>query len=898
MHSFTYDATGRLLTDVEPDGSGTTLDRTIDTGTGTETVAATDAAGHATTYTTEPGPGGGEVHTTTAPSGATTTVTTAADGSVTETEPDGTVATAVTGPDPRFGGAVPLQAVVTVTRPSGATSTVVRERAATLATPGQPLAVVTLSERDTTTASAAAPGGDPVVSIASTAYDAASRTLTSTSAAGRTTTTTFDAAGRAVGVRRGSGALIATAYDDAGRVTSHGAPGEATAYGYDASGDLATSTDPLGNVTRYSHDAAGELTGYAPPGSATPYTLSYDARGLLHTVTTPTGGVLHQSVDADGRDTGYAVGGLAGLVKSWDPAGNLATETTPAGQQLTDAVSAADLRTGETTAAATVGVAYTPAGTVASTTRTPASGAPGSAQTVAETDDGGLATGIAYSGAAAGSYAYGYDGDGVLGDVTLTSGGDTLDAERTVDADGLVTAEDTLTLARDDAGRTSSVALGGLTDVLTRDTQGRVTEADTTTGDGSVISAAAMSVSRDAAGETSAVTVGGVTTTYARDPAGRLTGATSGGHTDSYGYDADGRPTQLAGTALAYDSDGRLTTAAGAPVGTDAGGRITSLAGTTYTYDAAGELLTAASGGTAVAYSYDALRRRTAATVAGTTTQYLYGDPDDPLRVTASRSAAGVLSSYDYDGAGTLVGVRRGAQHWLVATDQVGSPVAVIAADGTVALSRRYTPYGTVAATSGSFDLPIGFAGGVTDPTTGEVRMGFRDYAPTIGRFTTPDPARLGGGLDLEGYADDDPVTLQDPTGLKAAPVINDPGTPNSDGADLPSGLGAVVSAYDGVGVTAEVHVSRKGISGCVGGGIGAGGGVSFSDSAPQSHTGLYTTGSIKVDVGVAKGGLGFSVDPCGTSSTSPSGSLTDGEAGLSATVNLTGKLCVSSLDL
>lgn len=37
--------------------------------------------------------------------------------------------------------------------------------------------------------------------------------------------------------------------------------------------------------------------------------------------------------------------------------------------------------------------------------------------------------------------------------------------------------------------------------------------------------------------------------------------------------------------------------------------------------------------------------------------------------------------------------------------------------------------------------FPLGFAGGLRDIATGFVQFGFRDYDPSVGRFTTPDPA-------------------------------------------------------------------------------------------------------------------------------------------------------------
>ena len=45
--------------------------------------------------------------------------------------------------------------------------------------------------------------------------------------------------------------------------------------------------------------------------------------------------------------------------------------------------------------------------------------------------------------------------------------------------------------------------------------------------------------------------------------------------------------------------------------------------------------------------------------------------------------------------------------------------------------------------------------------------LGYRDYDPTIGRFTTPDPIGLAGGdVDVYGYCMDDPINFHDRTGL------------------------------------------------------------------------------------------------------------------------------------
>jgi RHS repeat-associated protein len=69
---------------------------------------------------------------------------------------------------------------------------------------------------------------------------------------------------------------------------------------------------------------------------------------------------------------------------------------------------------------------------------------------------------------------------------------------------------------------------------------------------------------------------------------------------------------------------------------------------------------------------------------------------------------------------------------------------------------------------------PFGFAGGLYDADTGLVRFGRRDYDPSVGRWTSKDPIRFGGGgTNLYSYAFSDPINLIDVTGKQgtAAPI-------------------------------------------------------------------------------------------------------------------------------
>ena len=61
---------------------------------------------------------------------------------------------------------------------------------------------------------------------------------------------------------------------------------------------------------------------------------------------------------------------------------------------------------------------------------------------------------------------------------------------------------------------------------------------------------------------------------------------------------------------------------------------------------------------------------------------------------------------------------------------------------------------------TGTFELPLGFAGGLRDGVTGLVRFGLRDYDPAAGRFVAKDPSFFSGSPEnLYNYAGNNPIT-------------------------------------------------------------------------------------------------------------------------------------------
>ena len=101
------------------------------------------------------------------------------------------------------------------------------------------------------------------------------------------------------------------------------------------------------------------------------------------------------------------------------------------------------------------------------------------------------------------------------------------------------------------------------------------------------------------------------------------------------------------------------------------------------------------------------------------------------------------------------------------------------------------------------------------DPHTGFIRFGFRDYDPTTGRFTARDPlGDTGGDHDLYDYCVDDPVSMNDPSGLFPPALLLLAGMAGSAGIGLGGAYGAakIVDAIKELQEGKESSVARDAI--------------------------------------------------------------------------------------
>ncbi|MGW1780402.1 polymorphic toxin-type HINT domain-containing protein [Streptomyces sp. NPDC002143] len=208
-------------------------------------------------------------------------------------------------------------------------------------------------------------------------------------------------------------------------------------------------------------------------------------------------------------------------------------------------------------------------------------------------------------------------------------------------------------------------------------------------------------------------------------------------------------------------------------------------------WDDEGHLKTVTENGKSTNYTYDTDGQRLTRTDSTGTTLYLPGGNE--LQVDKSGKATGTR----YYSTGTqTVAMRTGVKLTFLLADHHGTTSTQVTADATQAITRRKTgifgaPRGTQPS---SWAGDKGFVGGTKDTDTGLTHLGAREYDPTIGRFVSVDPVLLlTDPQQVHGYsyANNNPVTISDPSGLCPdidCPTRPGPGYENAPPGHAPSG--------------------------------------------------------------------------------------------------------------
>ncbi|WP_238995483.1 RHS repeat-associated core domain-containing protein [Streptomyces cyaneogriseus] len=258
----------------------------------------------------------------------------------------------------------------------------------------------------------------------------------------------------------------------------------------------------------------------------------------------------------------------------------------------------------------------------------------------------------------------------------------------------------------------------------------------------------------DKVGNRLSSTLGATATSYTYDAADQLTSTTTGNTTSAYEYDADGNQSKAGADTYAYNLAGRISAA--------------TVAGASYTYD------------------HDASGNQVATAQNGTVTNRTQWDPNAPLPILATEydSAWAIKQSYRYDPLGQPAATKTGSGAvFYYHHDTQGSPVDVTSSTGTLHQRWAYDQFGTRVLNTTTGGAPAStpsYTGARYEASTGNLDLHARQYNPTTGRFTSPDPVTRGQStpsVSAYAYADNVPTLLTDRSGLT-------PDDPNNDRVD------------------------------------------------------------------------------------------------------------------
>ncbi|KAB2673881.1 MAG: hypothetical protein DVB31_02875, partial [Verrucomicrobia bacterium] len=262
--------------------------------------------------------------------------------------------------------------------------------------------------------------------------------------------------------------------------------------------------------------------------------------------------------------------------------------------------------------------------------------------------------------------------------------------------------------------------------------------------------------------------------------------AHTAGPSESYSYDATGvriASHRLPGPSLvgpgnrvlkagplgfSYDGEGNVVEKTDA-----ATGQVTR-----YRYDHRNQLVlatvhpdAAAPAATTVAFEYDYAGRMMSRSVDGAKTWIVY-DRQMPVAEFADGAlAVNAAFLYSPDRLDDFHAVwRAGTGVRLLLKDHMGTVLGATDAAGKLAWWRDVDAFGNPRGGQPAGNEPLGFAGRFHNAALGLYEMRARFYDPWLGRFTQEDPLEFAGGdMNLYGYAGNNPLMRNDPTGKLAA---------------------------------------------------------------------------------------------------------------------------------
>ncbi|MBF6027000.1 RHS domain-containing protein [Pseudomonas sp. P115] len=196
---------------------------------------------------------------------------------------------------------------------------------------------------------------------------------------------------------------------------------------------------------------------------------------------------------------------------------------------------------------------------------------------------------------------------------------------------------------------------------------------------------------------------------------------------------------------------------------------------TEYRYDCQHRLISVTKpNGQAASYRYDPFGRRISKTVDGITTEFFW--QGDKL-IAEHHKDKHRSFIYEPDSFRPLVMLDgfgpKATKPYHYQLDHLGTPQELTTPEGEIVWSAHYRAYGEISRLDiGKVDNPIRFQGQYFDQENGLHYNRHRYYNPDIGRYLTPDPVKLAGGVNAYKYAPN-PTAWVDPLGLNKCPGSN-----------------------------------------------------------------------------------------------------------------------------
>jgi len=245
------------------------------------------------------------------------------------------------------------------------------------------------------------------------------------------------------------------------------------------------------------------------------------------------------------------------------------------------------------------------------------------------------------------------------------------------------------------------------------------------------------------------------TISYGYDKAGNRTSRTVNGQQETYVY--------VAGTNRIDE----ITGAAAISFGYDANGNVTAMGDKSFAYNYSNRLVQVQQASVTVGeYVYNGLGQRVSKTVDSGTTVFHY-DFDGNI-IGESLTDGTFVIEYLYLGGSRTAMVDVGSgEIYYYQNNHLGTPQLMTDESNTVVWEAKYKPFGEAEVhPSSSVENNFRFPGQYYDEETDLHYNYHRYYDPQTGRYLTPDPIGLAGGINLYPYVDNDPINASDPLGL------------------------------------------------------------------------------------------------------------------------------------